>query len=113
MARHLAPFQALIDQGLPAIMSAQFGLSGARPLRFARLAVEGHRPPDLLKGEMGFGGAVTTDDITMGGVVERFEVLDACVMAPQRGQRPDPVPGRERAGRRGFPRCWSTPWKRG
>ncbi len=34
---------------------------------------------------MGFTGAITTDDITMGGIVEKYEVAEACVQALNAG----------------------------
>lgn len=84
LRRHLLPFKALIDAGLPAIMSAHtaypaFDASG----RAASLS----KPilTDLLKNELGFQGVVTTDDITMGGILQNFEVVDACIEALKAG----------------------------
>ncbi len=38
---------------------------------------------DILKGELGFKGVVTTDEITMGGIISKFEVKDACKYAQE------------------------------
>lgn len=84
MAQHLAPFQSLIDSGLPAIMSAHSAYPAldpsGLPASLSKVIVT-----DILKGEMNFKGVVTTDDITMGGIVENFEVLDACIRALNAG----------------------------
>jgi beta-N-acetylhexosaminidase len=40
---------------------------------------------DLLKGEMGFEGVITTDDITMGGIVSMMEVADAVIQSLKAG----------------------------
>ncbi len=84
MEEHLKPFQALIDAGLPAIMTAHtvypaFDDSGL-PATLSKKILT-----DLLKGKMGFKGVVTTDDITMGGIVEKFEVYQACIKAINAG----------------------------
>ena len=84
MDTHLASFQALIDDGLPCIMSAHttypaLDPSGA-PASLSHAILTG-----LLKGTMGFKGAITTDDITMGGIVEKYEVAEACVQALNAG----------------------------
>lgn len=84
MQEHLQTFRKLIDAGIPAIMTAhtkypQLDPSGL-PATLSKTILT-----DLLKGEMGFQGAVTTDDITMGGIVEKFEVYEACIMALNAG----------------------------
>lgn len=81
---HLAPFQALIDAGIPSIMSAHTSypaLDGSgRSASLSKAILT-----DLLRGEMGFEGVVTTDDISMGGIVQDFEVSDACIEAINAG----------------------------
>jgi beta-N-acetylhexosaminidase len=84
LRKHLIPFQALIDAGLPSIMTAHtaypaFDPSG-RPATLSKKILT-----DLLKKEMGFKGAITTDDITMGGIVAEFEVADACIESLKAG----------------------------
>lgn len=80
LRRHLLTFKRLIDNGLPCIMTAHtaypaYDPSG-RPATLSKKILT-----DLLKGELGFKGTVTTDDITMGGIVAMFEVADACIEA--------------------------------
>ena len=84
MEEHLETFKALIDEGLPCIMTAhtaypQLDPSGL-PATLSKTILT-----DLLKTELGFKGVITTDDITMGGIVERFEVKDACIQALNAG----------------------------
>ena len=77
---HLAPFQALIDAGMPAIMSAHTSYPtldpSGRSSSLSKVILT-----DILRGEMGFEGVVTSDDITMGGIVQDFEVSEACIEA--------------------------------
>ena len=84
MEQHLKPFQALIDAGLPAMMTAHTVYpaldDSGLPATLSKKILT-----DLLKGKMGFKGAITTDDITMGGIVEKFEVYQACIMAINAG----------------------------
>ncbi len=77
---HLAPFQALIDAGMPTIMSAHTAYPKLDPSgRSSSLSKA--ILTDLLRDEMGFQGVVTSDDITMGGIVQEFEVAEACIEA--------------------------------
>ncbi len=80
LRRHLIPYRTLIDAGLPCIMTAHTAYPAYDPSgRAATLS----RPilTGLLKTELGFKGVITTDDITMGGIVAEFEVADACIEA--------------------------------
>ena len=84
LRKHLLTFKTLIDNGLPCIMSAHtaypaYDPSG-RPATLSRKILT-----DLLKNELGFKGTITTDDITMGGIVAEFEVADACIEALNAG----------------------------
>jgi beta-N-acetylhexosaminidase len=78
LRKHLIPYQRLIDAGLPCIMTAHTAYPAFddkdRAATLSKKIITG-----LLKEEMGFKGAVTTDDITMGGIVERYEVADAVI----------------------------------
>jgi beta-N-acetylhexosaminidase len=83
MDEHLKPFKAMVDAGIPCIMTAHTVYPCLDPDNAATLS----KPilTDLLKNEWGFEGCVTTDDITMGGIVEKYEVSDACVTALNAG----------------------------
>lgn len=64
--RELVPFQALIDEGLPAIMTAHINYSSlvtqGEPATFSRKILN-----ELLRGELSFNGIIITDDIMMTG----------------------------------------------
>lgn len=84
LMKHIEPYREMIKNGLPAIMTAHtaypaFDDSGL-PATLSKPIVT-----DLLKGELGFKGVVTTDEITMGGIVAQFEVKDACIKAIEAG----------------------------
>ncbi|AQQ71050.1 Beta-hexosaminidase A precursor [Limihaloglobus sulfuriphilus] len=76
MQEHLKPFQALVDAGIPSIMTAHTvypAYDDKEPSTLSKPLLI-----DLLRNEMGFEGTVTTDDITMGGIVQKYEVYEAC-----------------------------------
>lgn len=84
LMEHVKPYRKLIEAGLPAVMTAHtaypaFDDSGL-PATLSKKIVT-----DLLKGELGFKGVVTTDEITMGGIISKFEVKDACLEAINAG----------------------------
>ena len=84
LEEHLKPYKALIDAGIPSIMTAhtvypEIDPSGM-PATLSKVILI-----DLLKGKMGFKGAITTDDITMGGIVQKYEVYEACILALNAG----------------------------
>jgi len=83
MEEHLKPFHALVKAGIPCIMTAHTVYPCLDPEQPATLS----RPilTELLKNEWGFKGCVTTDDITMGGIVEKYEVAEACIVALNAG----------------------------
>lgn len=76
METHLAPYKAMIDAGLPAIMAAFTAypsLGGADvPGATSRAIIT-----DLLRGELGFKGVVTTDNIQMKGLLSKYEIGEA------------------------------------
>jgi beta-N-acetylhexosaminidase len=75
---HLAPYQALIAAGLPCVMAAftsypALGAAGI-PAATCRAIVT-----DLLRGELGFDGVVTTDNVQMGGLLSKYGMGEAVV----------------------------------
>jgi beta-N-acetylhexosaminidase len=78
METHVAPYRALIDAGLPAVMAAFtaypcFG-AGEVPGATAKEIIT-----ELLRGELGFSGVVTTDNIQMKGLLNKYELGEAAV----------------------------------
>jgi len=81
---HLAPYKALIDQGLPAIMLAHSIFPAIDPTEeIATLS----KPivTDLLREELGFDGVIMTDSFTMGGLVAKYEVDEAAIRSIEAG----------------------------
>jgi beta-N-acetylhexosaminidase len=79
---HIAPYKALIDAGLPAVMAAFTsypGLGSSEPAATAPEIIQG-----ILRQELGFRGVVTSDNTQMGGLLEKFPIGEAvvrCVIA--------------------------------
>ena len=64
--RELVPFRAAIDAGVAAVMPGHLlvpALDGDRPASVSPRILTG-----LLRGELGFGGAIVTDALDMGGI---------------------------------------------
>jgi len=81
---HLAPYRALIKAGIPAIMTAQcrypaFEDADIPASTSAKIVKE------LLRDELGFGGVITTDNMMMGGILQRFEIREAIIRAVEAG----------------------------
>lgn len=81
---HLKPYRELIKSGLPAIMAAftSYPAIGEkdRPAATCREIIT-----DLLRGEFGFKGVVTSDSIAMKGLLDKFEIGDAVIACLQAG----------------------------
>lgn len=82
---HIAPYRALIQAGLPAIMIAHtsypaLGAPEGIPAGMSRALVT-----DFLRGELGFNGVITTDNMMMGGVLKQCEMTEAIVKMLQAG----------------------------
>jgi len=84
MEIHLKPYRALIEQGLPAVMTAHTKYpqldSADVPATLSHPILTG-----ILKEEFGFQGTITTDAMSMGGIISRFEFVDACIKALNAG----------------------------
>lgn len=75
---HIRPYRELIDCGLPAVMTAHsqypaLGVEGIPASTSKRIVV------DLLRNELGFEGLVTTDNMMMGGILQRYEMVEAVI----------------------------------
>ncbi|MCL2043158.1 MAG: hypothetical protein FWG89_03365 [Treponema sp.] len=78
LAGHAAPYKALIDAGLPAIMFAHccypaLGVSDI-PAGMSKDLIH-----NFLRAELGFEGVITTDNMIMGGILKQYEMSDAVV----------------------------------
>ena len=82
--RELAPYRNLIEKGLlPCIMIAHSIFPAFDPDNIStvsRKVITG-----LLREELGYQGVVTTDSMTMGAIVSKYGVANACAMALEAG----------------------------
>jgi beta-N-acetylhexosaminidase len=81
-AVELAPFQAAIDAGAPAVMSAHivFPALDEHPATLSHRILTG-----LLRDEMGFRGVIFTDSMSMDAISQRYGVADGTVRAKAAG----------------------------
>ena len=80
---HLAPYRALFAAGVPSVMTAHSlypQIDPEYPATLSRKITTG-----ILKEELDFAGSVILDEITMGGIIERFDVPAACILAMNAG----------------------------
>lgn len=82
--KHIAPYIALIESGLPAVMTAHTLYPNIEP-QDVPATLSKKTVTDILKGELGFKGCITTDALGMGGIVSRFAVKDAAIGALNAG----------------------------
>jgi beta-N-acetylhexosaminidase len=81
----LLPFKRLIDAGIKAIMIAHTAYPALDPsgdiATISKLIIS-----DLLRGELGFNGVVTTDSISMGALVKQCgDIPEACIRSVEAG----------------------------
>lgn len=76
LEKHLAPYRTLIQAGLPCIMTAHC-LYPALGVTEDPAGATPHILNDLLRGELGFDGVITTDNMMMGGVLQKWELREA------------------------------------
>ncbi|MEY3219501.1 MAG: beta-N-acetylhexosaminidase [Pseudomonadota bacterium] len=78
----LVPFQRLIHYGLPAIMTAhlRFPAFDDQPVSFSEKWLK-----TVLRGDMGFQGAIFSDDLSMGGAAGAGSIVDRCRLALNAG----------------------------
>jgi beta-N-acetylhexosaminidase len=81
-AIELAPFQAAIDAGVPAVMSAHivFPALDEHPATLSHRILSG-----LLRDEMGFEGVIFTDAMGMDAISDRYGTADGSVRAKAAG----------------------------
>lgn len=84
LEKHLKPFKALIDAGVPAIMTAHTAYPQIEPEHIPA-TLSKTILTDILKGELGFKGAITTDAMEMGGIMKMYDYDEACIKALNAG----------------------------
>ncbi len=83
MQRELLPFKALIDAGVPAVMTAHIlfpHLAGQTPATLAPQVLT-----QLLRGTLGFSGVIVSDDLGMKAIAPWFDKPAAAVQAVAAG----------------------------
>jgi len=83
---HLYPFKQLIDAGIKAIMIAHSiypGLDSSNDIS----TISKRITTDILRGELGFEGVITTDSISMGALIKQCkgDIPEACVRSLEAG----------------------------
>ena len=81
----LPPFRAAIAEHVGAVMSAHIWLPQIEPAKGLPASLSKNIMTGLLRHDLGYGGIIFTDAMTMGGVTENFEKDDAAVRAVQAG----------------------------
>lgn len=79
-ARDLLPYKKLIDAGLDSIMVAHTIYPGLDPSG-TMSTISKTIITDILRGELGFDGVITTDSITMAAIVKKYGVPEASAMS--------------------------------
>ncbi|MFP4105246.1 MAG: glycoside hydrolase family 3 N-terminal domain-containing protein [Phycisphaerae bacterium] len=83
-AQHIAPYRKLIAAGMPAIMMAHslypaLGVT-EEPSSCSRKLIT-----EYLRGQLGFEGVITTDNMMMGGLLQKYELREAILKTLQAG----------------------------
>ncbi len=85
MKIHLKPYAALAQEGLiPSVMPAHCvypGLDESREIA----TVSPKIISGILREELGYNGVITTDSMTMGGLMAKYSVGEACIKAIEAG----------------------------
>ena len=68
----LPPFEAAIQAGVQAIMTAHLAIPALEPEEGLPATLSRRISTDLLRGKMGFKGLVFTDAMNMGAIVEGY-----------------------------------------
>ncbi len=82
--KHIAPYKKLINAGLPAIMAA-FTAYPAFGSDNIPAATDKEIMTNLLRNELGFKGVVTTDNIQMRGLLNKYELSEAVIRCIEAG----------------------------
>lgn len=83
LEKHLKPFEAGIDAGADAVMTAHILVDSVDPERPATISKK--VVTDLLRNEQGFTGVIVTDAMNMGAIEDNFGKAEAAVNAVKAG----------------------------
>jgi beta-N-acetylhexosaminidase len=78
---HLPPFRSAIDSGVDIVMTSHACYPSLDPTPNQPATFSKPIASDFLRGSLGFGGVVMTDDLTMGAITEHQTVEEASVKA--------------------------------
>ncbi|MFP4378177.1 MAG: glycoside hydrolase family 3 protein [Spirochaetales bacterium] len=81
---HIRPFAELINAGLPSIMTAHTIYPSLDKER-APGTVSKNILTRILREELGFAGAITSDNMLMSGMIKNYEILEACIQSINAG----------------------------
>ena len=84
LSEHLYPYKELINAGLPAIMVAHTVYTALEKEPIPA-TVSYDIITNLLRQELGFRGAITTDNLLMNGLIKKYEISTAAVLAIKAG----------------------------
>ncbi len=82
---HLVPFIKAIEAGVATVMSSHVCYPGLDATPHCPATFSARLMRDLLRGELGFQGAVLSDDLEMGALRELCAISEAAVRAVQAG----------------------------
>ncbi|MCE2422706.1 MAG: serine hydrolase [Gemmatimonadetes bacterium] len=84
-AMELVPFRAAVDMGVDAVMTAHVAAPGLLGPGAPPATLAPEIMTDMLRGDMGFEGALFTDALDMGAIVDGYGAGEAAVLALEAG----------------------------
>ena len=81
----LAPFKALIEAGVKSICTAHIWYPALEPTEGLPATLSKRILTDLLRKELGYQGVISSDAMSMQGILDDFDVAEASLMAFQAG----------------------------
>ena len=82
-ALEFIPFEESIENGADAIMVSHILLEridSENPASMSKIVIS-----DILRGDMGFNGVIISDDMTMGAIVDNYDIKDAAIKSINAG----------------------------
>ena len=81
----LAPFRVAAAEGIDAVMTAHIAVVGVEGTDAAPATLSRGFMTDILRTDLGFGGLVVTDAMTMGGIATRYGATEPLILALEAG----------------------------